>query len=156
MNSYTRSALNQIEIALKTTIEIINTIEEADLQKRPTLHKRSIGELLEHIAVICKADFLIANEATEEEMNEFYAGITLENLHQIKGAIIDNYHFLKENYMNYTEIELQDRLTSYWGVTYTRYEWLLELLAHVYHHRGQLHTMLVHGCGKSLDVSLFE
>ncbi|WP_234007866.1 hypothetical protein [Lysinibacillus sp. FJAT-14745] len=58
--------------------------------------------------------------------------------------------------MNYTEVDLQDKLTSHWGVTYSRYEWLLEILAHVYHHRGQLHAMLVHCCGIDQKVPLFE
>ncbi|MEK4868201.1 hypothetical protein [Niallia sp. FSL W8-1348] len=76
MNTYTTSALNQIEIALNTTIEIIDALEETDLQKRLFVNKRSIGELLEHIAVICKADFLISNGATQEEMNDYYSSIS--------------------------------------------------------------------------------
>ena len=47
MNTYTTSALNQIEIALNTTIEIIDALEETDLQKRLFVNKRSIGELLD-------------------------------------------------------------------------------------------------------------
>ena len=46
-----------------------------------------------------------------------------------------NFHSLKNNYMKLSDTELLSRTTSYWGVTYTRYEWLLEILAHVYHHR---------------------
>ncbi|AYV66236.1 MULTISPECIES: DinB family protein [Niallia] len=156
MNTYIGSALNQIEIALKTTIEMVETIEEADLQQRPDDNKRSIGELLEHIAVICKADLLISNGATQKEMDEYYSSVALLNMQDIKNAIADNYKTLKDIYMNLTEIELQERTTSYWGVTYSRYEWLLEIVAHIYHHRAQLHTLLVYCCGKDLNISLFE
>jgi uncharacterized damage-inducible protein DinB len=156
MSTYCKSALNQIEIALKTTEKIIDTLEDADLQKRPSYNKRSIGELLEHIAIICKADLLISNGATQEEMNEFYSGISYKDLKDIKDALVVNYNSLKENYMKFTETELQENITSYWGVTYTRYEWLLEILAHVYHHRGQLHTMIVHCYGKDPNILLFE
>lgn len=45
---------------------------------------------------------------------------------------------------------------SYWEVTYSRYEWLLEIVAHIYHHRGQLHAILVHSYGLDLKGSLFE
>ncbi|MEK4651786.1 DinB family protein [Niallia sp. FSL W8-0954] len=156
MNTYIGSALNQIEIALKTTIEMVETIEEADSQQRPDDNKRSIGELLEHIAVICKADLLISNGATQKEMDEYYSSVALLNMQDIKNAIADNYKTLKDIYMNLTEIELQERTTSYWGVTYSRYEWLLEIVAHIYHHRAQLHTLLVYCCGKDLNISLFE
>ncbi|MFC4323243.1 DinB family protein [Litchfieldia salsa] len=156
MNTYCKSALNQIKVAITTTIKIIDKIEELDLQKRPFPNKHSIGELLEHISIICKADLLIANGATEDEMNNFYSTVSYENLTQIKNALLDNFELLKEVYMNYSEAELQERIASYWGVTYTKYEWLLEILAHVYHHRGQLHAVLVHCYGSDPKVPMFE
>ena len=156
MSTNCKSALNQIEFALKTTAEIIDTLEDVDLQKRPSYNKRSIGELLEHIAIICKADLLISNGATQEEMNEFYAGISYKDFKEIKEALVVNYNSLKEKYMKYTETELHESITSYWGVTYTRFEWLLEILSHVYHHRGQLHSMIVHCYGKDPNILLFE
>ncbi|WP_400247509.1 DinB family protein [Niallia sp. JL1B1071] len=155
-NSYITSALNQIEIALKTIIEIIETLEEADLQKRPASNKRSIGELLEHIAVICKADLLILNGSTQKEMTEYYSSVSLKSVKDVKDAIAYNYETLKESYSNLTETELQERTTSYWGATYTMYEWLLEIVAHIYHHRAQLHTLLVYCYGKDLNILLFE
>lgn len=156
MSSYCKSALNQIKIALTTTAKIIDKLEDADLQKRPSSNKHSIGELLEHIAMICKADLLISNGATQEEMNEFYSSVSYKDLKNIKDALVINYQSLKESYMKFTEAELQESISSYWGVTYTRYEWLLEILSHVYHHRGQLHAILVHCYGKDPNILLFE
>ncbi|MBZ9536981.1 DinB family protein [Cytobacillus oceanisediminis] len=156
MNTYTASALNQIEIALKTIIEMIETLKEADLQQRPASNKRSIGELLEHIAVICRADLLISNGATQKEMAEYYSSVSLKSVKDVKDAIAYNYEILKDSYRNITESELQERTTSYWGATYTRYEWLLEIVAHIYHHRAQLHTLLVYCYGKDLNILLFE
>ncbi|MEQ2467772.1 DinB family protein [Niallia hominis] len=156
MNTYTASALNQIEIALKTIIEMIETLKEVDLQKRLASDKRSIGELLEHIAVICRADLLISNGATQKEMAEYYSSVSLKSVKDVKDAIAYNYEILKDSYRNLTESELQERTTSYWGATYTRYEWLLEIVAHIYHHRAQLHTLLVYCYGKDLNILLFE
>ncbi|MDX8367074.1 hypothetical protein SLH52_17980 [Cytobacillus sp. IB215665] len=48
------------------------------------------------------------------------------------------------------------RTTSYWGVTYTRFDWLLEIVAHLYHHRGQLHATLVHYYKQDPNILLFE
>ncbi|WP_220693837.1 DinB family protein [Salipaludibacillus neizhouensis] len=99
---------------------------------------------------------LIANGAAQSEINQFYSSVKYENLNDIKTGILHNYQLLEEGYLNYSERELQQKITSFWGVTYSRYEWLLEILAHVYHHRGQLHAMLVHCYNKDPKVFLFE
>jgi uncharacterized damage-inducible protein DinB len=156
MNTYCESALNQISVALTTTVEMIDQLEESDLLKRPTPDKYSIGELLEHIAKICKADLLIANGATQEEMSDFYSSLAYKDLHEIKAGIRTNFELLEETYRSYSEVELQQKVTSFWGISYSRYEWLLEVSAHVYHHRGQLHAMLVHCYQKDPHVLLFE
>ncbi|MDM5248658.1 MULTISPECIES: DinB family protein [unclassified Lysinibacillus] len=156
MNIYCKSALHQIKFALTTIIEMIEKLAEHDLQKRPTPGKYSIGELLEHIAVICKADSLISDGASQDKMNKFYLSVSYKSPNEMKDALIKNYQLLEDKFMNYTEVELHEKITSYWGVTYSRYEWLLEILAHVYHHRGQLNSMLVHCYGIEPKVSLFE
>lgn len=156
MNPYCQSALHQIKIAVIRIVEMIDRLEESDLQKRPTSNKHSIGELLAHIALICKADALIAEGASEEEMDIFYASMSYESLTEIKIALQANYQLLEDKFMAFTEDDLQQEITSFWGVTYTRFEWLLEIIAHIYHHRGQLHAMLVHCYGKDPKVSMFE
>ncbi|HYK72921.1 MAG TPA: DinB family protein [Pseudoneobacillus sp.] len=156
MNSYCKSALNQIKIALTKTSEIIEQLEESDLQKRPSPDKLSIGELLEHIAMICRADLLIAQGATKGEMTHFYSSTTYKCLNEIKNSLINNFKLLEEFYLNYTEVELHEEINSFWGAKYTRYEWLLEILAHVYHHRGQLHSVLVHCYKKDPKILMFE
>lgn len=150
------SVLHQIEVAIQTVIEIIDNIEEEDLQNRPTPNKHSIGELLEHIAVICEADWRISTEASEREMESFYSEVSYKTLSSIKDGLLFNFNSLKTNYMSLSEEELLIQTTSYWGVTYTRYEWLLEILAHVYHHRGQLHAILVHCYDKDPKILMFE
>ena len=156
MNTYCRSALNQLKLALTTTVEIMDTLDETDLGNRPSPNKHSIGEVLEHIALICRADLLIAGGATKEEMDRFYSSVSYRSLKEMRTAIFAHYGHLEEQYSHLSEDELQQPVTSYWGVNYSRYEWLLEIVAHVYHHRGQLHAMLVHCYGKDPKVALFE
>lgn len=86
------SVLHQIEVAVKTLIKIVSQLEEADLRKRPTLHKQSIGELLEHIAIICEADWRIANEATQDEMETFYANVSYKTVKLIEKGLMTNFH----------------------------------------------------------------
>jgi uncharacterized damage-inducible protein DinB len=147
---------HQIEVAVNTIIQIIDNLKEEDLQKRPTPNKHSIGEILEHLAIICEADWRISNEVSEKEMASFYSRISYKTLDSIKSSLLANFSSLKTTYMKMSDEELMEKATSYWGVTYTRYEWLLEVLAHIYHHRGQLHAMLVHCYGKDPNILMFE
>ncbi len=156
MNSYCGYALHQIRVAIDSLVELVDCLEEYDLQLRPTAAKHSIGELLEHITTICKADYFIANGAKQEEMATFYSTVSLTSKVEIKVALLSNYIFLQERFMEFDEEELHKEMTSYWGVTYSWYEWLLEITAHLYHHRGQLHSMLVHCYGMDLNARLFE
>lgn len=150
------SVLHQIDFAVHTLVRMIEILEEKDLERRPSPDKRSIGEVLEHLATLFEADWRISNEASKEEMDEFYAGISYTSLESIKEGLLSNYEALRNRYSKLSNEELQAKTTSYWGVNYTRYEWLLEILAHVYHHRGQLHAMLTYCYGKDPKIPLFE
>ena len=147
---------NKIEFAIKTLIQIMDELDNSDLNKRPTTNKTSIGELLEHLTNICEADLMIGNSVPEREMKHYYSSVSYNSLDEMKIAIKRNFLQLKKHYLSLSGLDLTEKVTSYWGVSYTRYEWLLEILAHLYHHRGQLHAMLVHCCNKELKVSLFE
>lgn len=150
------SILDQIELAINTTIEMVNTLDEADLLKRPTPGKHSLGELLEHIAIICEADWLISMGASEQEMTIFYEETSYNTLDKIKEGLTANFNSLKNNYTQLSNDELNKKTISHWGATYTRYEWLIEILAHVYHHRGQLHAILVHCYKEDPKILLFN
>ncbi|MEK4115190.1 DinB family protein [Paenibacillus sp. FSL W8-0919] len=156
MNTFCTYALHQIEVAVLSVVAIIDKLTEEDLFVRPTADKHSVGELLKHIAVICRADFLISGGATQEEMSAYYAGVSLNNLKDIQAELLTSYSYLAQAFHEMSDEELHREVASYWGATYTRYEWLLEILAHLYHHRGQLHAMLVHCNGKDPKVPLFE
>lgn len=156
MNKYVKSVIHQIRIVVRSTIVIIDTIDPSDLEVQPTEDKYSIGQLLAHMALICKADLLISEEASEGQMSKFYAANSLVSVAEMKEALLSNFAILEERYLRYTEEELMQKTTSYWGVSYTRFEWLLEISSHLYHHRGQLHAMLIHCAGKDPNVKLFE
>lgn len=156
MNPYVQATFNQISVSIRSISELLDELESGDLDAQPTENKLSIGQLFAHMALVCKADLLIANEASEEEMSDFYASNHFTAIEDIKEALLSNFSLLKTRYMNYTEDELMQRTTSYWGVSYTRFEWLLEISSHLYHHRGQLHAMLVHCLERDPKVPLFE
>lgn len=150
------AALHQIEVCINSVIQMIERLTEEDLLKRPTEGKHSIGELLEHITIICEADFRISTGARKAEMTEFYCSRSYKTLSAIEEGLLANLTALKSYYQKMPEELLREKAASYWGVTYTRYEWLLEIMAHLYHHRGQLHAILVHCYHMDPKVNLFE
>ncbi|WP_201716051.1 DinB family protein [Rossellomorea arthrocnemi] len=156
MNVYCQKTLHQIEVAVNSIIEIMDELTDEDLTRRPTPQKHSIGELISHIALICRADYLIAEGAGQEDMNEFYSSHTFRTLGEMRKELLHHFHFLKEQVAAWTDDMLIEETTSYWGVTYARFEWLVEIAVHLYHHRGQLHAMLVHCLDREPGVSMFE
>ncbi|MGM9986010.1 MAG: DinB family protein [Bacillaceae bacterium] len=156
MNLYCQSAFHQLHVAVQTIVQMIDKLLEEDLQYRPTANKQSIGELLAHIATLCKADWLISSGYSKKEMDEYYTSLQLNTLEKIKEALLTHVDELEIIYFQYNEAQLNEQVTAYWGVTYSRFEWLIEIVAHLYHHRGQLHAILVHSYKKDPAISLFE
>ncbi|MDX8362623.1 DinB family protein [Cytobacillus sp. IB215316] len=156
MNLFCESAFRQINVLAQSICDIIDKLEDTDLARRPTENKHSIGELLKHIAMICEADLHISDEKKIEEMESYYSSKVFSSKEEIKQELMNNVQLLQERYAFYSEKELMQMTTSYWGVTYTRFDWLLEIVAHLYHHRGQLHAILVHYYKQDPNINLFE
>lgn len=156
MNMYCQSAFHQIEIVIASISEMVGQLSEKDLDLRPTEGKYSIGELLEHIATIPTADGHIADGASKEQMERYYETVTMKTKEEIMDRLFENFSQLKAQFENYTEDHLYTKTTSWWGVTNTRFEWLVQTVSHMYHHRGQLHAMLVHTYQKDPEILLFE
>jgi len=136
------SAFKHIDTAVSSLVDICDQLSEEDLDLTPIEGKRSIRELLSHLALVCRADLYISEGSSEEEMTQFYQENCVCSVNQIKDSFIEDRNFLYQRYMQFTTEELLHVTTSYWGASYSRLEWLLEMMGHMYHHRGQLYTML--------------
>lgn len=155
MNFYVQAALHQLQVAVHSTIQILDQLTEEDLALQPIAGKRSIRDQLAHMALICQADLLISGEASQAEMEAFYGKHELATRDEIRRTLLEGQQELAATYMAYTEQELGEKAVAYWGVAYTRYEWLLEIVVHMYHHRAQLYTILTEHV-RDLKVTLFE
>lgn len=157
MNIYCAGIFKEMDLAVDSISKLVDTLSEDDLHIRPTEGKWAIGELLTHISVLCKADFLIGAGASEEDLDFFYEKATPDiNRQAIKDALSKNYTFLKEGIEKLNETELLQETTSFFGAIHSRYEWLLDTQAHLFHHRGQLHALIVHVLKREPNVPLFE
>jgi uncharacterized damage-inducible protein DinB len=157
MNVYCKAVFKEMDLAVNSIIKLIDTLSEEDLRIKPTEGKWSIGELISHMSVLCKADFLIGAGASEEDLDRFYEEAQPEpNRKAITDSLIMNYSYLKEGIAKLIEEELLQETQSFFGVVHSRYEWLIDTQAHLFHHRGQLHSMIVHVLKQEPNVQLFE
>ncbi|KIV63700.1 DinB family protein [Bacillus mycoides] len=149
------SALNQVKIAIDTSIQILNQYTESDLKIKSIESKRSLFEMCTHLSLICHADLLILNGITEKDLHTFYIEQTPETITQIQQTMIQGYDLLSKTFLSYSNEELAETMTAYWGISYSRFEWLLEIVAHFYHHRGQIHILLCEHV-KDPNIPLFQ
>ncbi|HDR4423647.1 TPA: DinB family protein [Bacillus cereus] len=152
---FVESALHQLKIAVDTTIQMLNQYNEANLKIQPIHAKRSVFEMCAHLSLICHADLLILNGFTENQMYTFYKEQTPESITQIQQTMIQGYDLLSKTFLSYSNEQLAEMKTAYWGISYSRFEWLLEIVAHFYHHRGQIHILLCEHM-KDPHIPLFE
>ncbi|PGB04697.1 DinB family protein [Bacillus toyonensis] len=152
---FVQSALHQLKVAVDTSIQILNQYNESDLKIAPIESKRSLFEMCTHLSLICHADLLILNGISEKELHTFYIEQTPETITQMQQMMIQGYDLLSKTFLSYSNEELAEIMTAYWDISYSRFEWLLEIVAHFYHHRGQIHILLVEHV-KDPCIPLFE
>lgn len=153
MNTYLQNTFHQIQFTINSIKALIEIVDESDFQIAPIEKKRTVGELVSHLAIICKADLRIIGQASMEEMNAFYELNTVNSKKEMLEQLNEGYEELVCYYESIPDVI--NTVTSYWGTTYSYFEWLLEILAHLNHHRAQLHLYITL-LGKETIVVLFE
>lgn len=63
---FVQSALHQLQVAVDTSIQMLNRYKEDELKIQPIHSKRSLFEMCAHLSLICHADLLILNGITEK------------------------------------------------------------------------------------------
>ncbi|ALQ67751.1 DinB family protein [Bacillus thuringiensis] len=152
---FVQPALHQLQVAVDTSIQMLNQYNEADLKIPPIHAKRSLFEMCAHLSLICHADLLILNGSTEKELRTFYLQHTPKTIAYMQQIMIEGYNLLSKTFLSYSQEELAEVMTAYWGISYSRFEWLLEIVAHFYHHRGQIHILLCEHI-KDPNIPLFH
>ncbi|XRG79522.1 DinB family protein [Rossellomorea sp. GAMAL-10_SWC] len=151
---YIENVIHQLSLCVKSVLEMIDLINEEDLNFRPVEDKKSIGELVQHLCELIGADMVIMSGVSQEMMVNYYTGVECKSLVEMKSLLQNNFQDLKEFYFNIKEKDLVEKTTSYWGLQYSKFEWLLEILVHFTHHRAQLHMLLVQKKGE-INIGLF-
>ncbi|RPJ95361.1 DinB family protein [Rummeliibacillus sp. TYF005] len=153
MEFYVQKTLYQIQFIVNSINELFSHVETKDLKFCPVEGKRNLGQLCSHLSLICSADLQILQESSLEEMDVFYSKNVAYTKEEWSIALKQGYKDLKNYYSSIDD--LTEETSSYWGTTYSYFEWLLEILVHLQHHRAQLHQYLLLLKG-NVKVTLFE
>ncbi|WP_158095022.1 DinB family protein [Gottfriedia luciferensis] len=143
-----------MSFSVDCVLEMIDLIDDQDLNFRPVDDKKSIEEVLQHLCELIGADLEIMSGANQEEMANYYKAVKCKTVDGMRGLLLKNLFQIKETYLNMKEDDLFVKVTSYWGLEYSRFEWLVEILVHFTHHRAQLHMLLVQKKG-NINITLF-
>lgn len=154
-NLYLDAAFKQIDYCTVTIGKMIENIPVEQLEYRPLKGKRSLQELLSHLVIIGEADCMIAKGYTGEQMTAFYKGKQRGSKAEMLKELGRSLKYLKEYFYSLEEEELVEEFTTYWGEVYSRYEWLIQIVAHLHHHRVQVYDMMMQ-LGMEAEVTLFR
>ncbi len=66
----------------------------------------------------------------KKELHTFYKEQTPETIMQIQQTMIQGYDLLSKTFLSYSNEQLAEIKTAYWGISYSRFEWLLEIVTH--------------------------
>lgn len=112
---FVQSALHQLKVAIDTSIDMLNQYSENDLKIQPIHSKRSLFEMYAHLSLICHADLLILNGISEKELHTFYIEHTPVTVAHMQQTMIEGYNLLSKTFLSYSQIELAEVMTAYWG-----------------------------------------
>ncbi|UHA71954.1 DinB family protein [Paenibacillus sp. 481] len=150
-----QSTLHHIAFAVDSIEQVMLQIPEEAWHYQPSPATRTIQELLAHLTLLLEADLLLMEGTSATEMERFYKQHTPQSRDHMLLTLRAGYEKCEAAYLQFSEQQLNEETKAYWGASYTRFGWLVEMNAHLYHHRGQLLGWLQAG-GWTVKISWFE
>ncbi len=135
----------EIELAIRTTQNLLLKIKENDWDYRPTDNMRTLKELAIHLVSIPATDLAILKEEPIEKVQEIEDHYRQLQTATDMGVVFEEgYHALREYMESLSEEEFFTLKTKafYMEDGHTQAEWLSEIQSHVFHHRGQFYNYL--------------
>jgi len=135
--------LFQLKAVTQSITDIFRLCPVDRLHERPAAHMRSLLELGNHFAAVPLVDLAVlqsnpgqVTETIEETLHGAGPADWIEIFERGARAV-------EEYFESMPEEEFETRTSrAHYGAAHEQAVWLLELIAHVYHHRGQLYIYL--------------
>lgn len=146
----------ELTLITNTTAGLIRKISAEDWTYQPRENMRSLLELVQHLVAIPAVDLLILQEKNREEVNSLEAVFAQDrDPESLINRMTQDLDKLKA-YMEALSDEdfLYKKTTPFYLPHGTEQaKWLIEIVTHAQHHRGQLFTYLK---TKGYEVNMFD
>ncbi len=147
IKAVTNMLFDELELAVKTTTNLLLKIEDKQWGFRPTKNMRSLEELVHHLIAIPRSDLTcLMLEKSMEEYEKVEKEIAEVNDREKLGEMMKENLSVLKNYVNsLSEDELLNKKTKpfyYEQGGHVQIKWLMEIVTHTYHHRAQLFNYL--------------
>ncbi|WP_211356397.1 DinB family protein [Psychrobacillus lasiicapitis] len=147
--------IKQLEYIAKTIEQLFQYVDVEIQHRQPIANKMSLWEVCVHLAQIPKADLLILEGYSEEQMANYYyvnTPVSIDNAKKLFLAGIQELICLCEKL---TKEQLDKKFTTYWKSEYSTAEWLMQIVTHLAHHRAQLYQYLLM-LNRDVEIVLFR
>ncbi|ANS74756.1 damage-inducible protein DinB [Paenibacillus yonginensis] len=150
-----RLLFEELQLIVRTTTGLISKIKPEDLSFRPRENMRTVKELADHLAAIPAVDLLILQERPESDIRQL-EGQFAEAAPSALGPLMEQGLDELKRYMEaLSEQDFWHKETKpfYMDHGSSQAKWLVEIVTHAQHHRGQLFTYLKM---QGYEVNMFD
>ncbi|MBO1514537.1 DinB family protein [Metabacillus bambusae] len=158
INKMTDLLFEELELAVKTSINLIQKIEDSQWNYRPKENMRSLVELVHHLVSIPLSDLTcLLEEKSEKEYRKIELDIEeIRDPEKLGTQMQHNFEKLKDYILALSDEDLMNKITKPFYFEqggHIQIKWLIEIVTHTYHHRAQLFNYL-----KQLDhdINMFD
>ncbi|MFC4598659.1 DinB family protein [Cohnella hongkongensis] len=132
----------ELELIVRTSSNLFGKIKAEHWAYRPAANMRSLLELAQHLAGVPAVDLLILQEKIQEEVRELEARIEADggDADKLAAWMASGQADLKRYMESLSNEDFLRKKTKpfYLDHGVTQAKWLIEIVTHAQHHRGQL------------------
>jgi uncharacterized damage-inducible protein DinB len=153
--SITETLLDEFYVIVRTTNHLLKKADSSVYEYRPAENMRSFMELANHLVQIPHVDLAILQEKSEKDIRKIEKKLSAKNPAEQSHVLEEGYHLLKSYFLSLSEEDFLYKETKafYAEKGMTQAKWLVEIVTHAFHHRGQLFTYLKQ---TNHDVNMFD
>lgn len=134
----------ELELIVRTTSNLLAKIKPEDYDFRPQPNMRTLRELAEHLTAVPAVDLLILQEHSAEEVRELEGRFAEAAFASLEASLSEGLETLRQYMAALPEEDFLHRKTKPFYLDHgsAQAKWLIEIVTHAQHHRGQLFTYL--------------
>jgi uncharacterized damage-inducible protein DinB len=134
----------ELDLIVHTTTNLLAKVKPEGVEFRPQPNMRTLRELAEHLAAIPAVDLQIVQEHKAEEVRAVEQRFAEMEFTKLGAAMAEGLEPLRQYMTALPEEDFLYKKTTPFYLEHgtAQAKWLIEIVTHTQHHRGQLFTYL--------------